>query len=198
MEYPRYKHHRTMEPRIVKSEEEEAALGPEWADFPYAPPAKPKPARAAGAAAEASGPPTHPKWKHHLDGRSIVVKNAEEEEALGEGWGDFPTSVAPKPVKASTAPAAPTFEEAAMRAKFDTAWNDLTAKHKALQEEHGALVADHEVLTEKHEALGVNYDALGTQHEALKAAYQTVTAERDAAIEAAKRKPAPEPAKSSK
>jgi hypothetical protein len=32
-----------------------------------------------------------PKSKYHNDGRSKVVQNAEEEKALGAGWGDKPT-----------------------------------------------------------------------------------------------------------
>lgn len=33
-----------------------------------------------------------PKWRYHRDGRSVVVKNAAEEAALGPGWEDKPVA----------------------------------------------------------------------------------------------------------
>jgi len=35
-----------------------------------------------------------PKWKYHIDGRSKIVQNAEEEKALGKGWYNTPGHVA--------------------------------------------------------------------------------------------------------
>lgn len=29
----------------------------------------------------------YPKWVHHVDGRSKIVNDADEEASLGEGWG---------------------------------------------------------------------------------------------------------------
>src|SRR5262245_60420566 len=32
----------------------------------------------------------YPRWKYHRTGRSVIVKDADAEAALGEGWGDSP------------------------------------------------------------------------------------------------------------
>jgi DNA gyrase inhibitor GyrI len=33
-------------------------------------------------------PEKYPKWKYHKDGRSVIVDDATQEQALGAGWGD--------------------------------------------------------------------------------------------------------------
>ncbi len=35
-----------------------------------------------------------PKWKYHVDGRSKIVQNAEEEKALGKGSHNTPGEIA--------------------------------------------------------------------------------------------------------
>ena len=37
----------------------------------------------------------YPRWKYHDNGKSVIVKNAEEEAALGGGWGNTPAPFAP-------------------------------------------------------------------------------------------------------
>jgi hypothetical protein len=34
-----------------------------------------------------------PKWKYAADGRSLIVDDADAEEALGEGWYDSPANI---------------------------------------------------------------------------------------------------------
>jgi hypothetical protein len=45
----------------------------------------------------------YPKWLYHPDGRRLVVKNRDEEEALGDEWADtpaaFPSERKPKKTK---------------------------------------------------------------------------------------------------
>jgi hypothetical protein len=35
----------------------------------------------------------YPRWKYAADGRSLVVDDADAEEALGEGWYDSPADI---------------------------------------------------------------------------------------------------------
>jgi hypothetical protein len=49
------------------------------------------PRRRAGDAASAPVIPVpYPAYRYHIEGHSVIVKNAEEDKALGEGWTDKP------------------------------------------------------------------------------------------------------------
>lgn len=54
----------------------------------------------------------YPSTRYHSDGRSVEVKNAEEDAALGEPWRDTPY---PQPLPVALPPE-PTFEELKVKA----------------------------------------------------------------------------------
>jgi len=67
-EFPKYKYHRTLTPRVVANPEEEADLGPGWANHPNdlleAEPVEPEaPTAEAGEPAEAEAKPSRKKPK---------------------------------------------------------------------------------------------------------------------------------------
>lgn len=66
----------------------------------------------------------YPKWKYAADGRSIVVDDADAEEALGEGWYNSPADV-PDPDDGLTGGDADLKAEAeALGIKIDKRWSD--------------------------------------------------------------------------
>jgi hypothetical protein len=68
IDYPRQMFHAIEDPRLVFTEAEEKALGPEWSRvYIYK---------------------EYPKIKHHRTGQTRSVKDAKEELMLGEGWSD--------------------------------------------------------------------------------------------------------------
>lgn len=47
--------------------------------------------------------PDYPAWRYHQDGRSIMVKNIMEDEALGDGWGKKYVVIDDQPAKDAAA-----------------------------------------------------------------------------------------------
>jgi hypothetical protein len=76
-----------------------------------------------------------PKMKFHRLHKPVVVKNAVEEQKLGEGWADkeFP----PTPELTG---AAPCTRCEALTQKFEAAYRELDAKYRALVEEHNRMI----------------------------------------------------------
>lgn len=65
----------------------------------------------------------YPRWKYAADGRSIVVDDADAEEALGDGWYDSPADVPdPDAVPEADALDALRAEAEALGVKVDKRW----------------------------------------------------------------------------
>lgn len=88
----------------------------------------------------------YPSWRYHATKENRVVRSAEEEAALGEGW--FTT-----PVPKSTEPA-PVIDVAKaladQAAQFTEAWNELTDQHEELKAKHDKLSTDYAELKSVH------------------------------------------------
>lgn len=72
-----------------------------------------------------------PKWKYAADGRTLIVDDAESEEALGDGWYDTPADIPDPDAEDDAADLDALRAEAeALGIKVDARW-----KEKRLQEE---------------------------------------------------------------
>jgi hypothetical protein len=72
---PRYMHHATKPPVMVYSDQEESNLGPEWSrEYMHQ---------------------SYPSWRRHWTKDARIVNDADEDAALGGGWGESPEEFAP-------------------------------------------------------------------------------------------------------
>lgn len=70
--FPAARYHATLGSRLVKDEEEDAALGEGWSD-----------------AVPDAAPAVYPAYRYHASKDPLLVKDAAADAALGEGW--YPT-----------------------------------------------------------------------------------------------------------
>lgn len=77
--------------------------------------------------------PDYPAWRYHQDGRSVMVKNIVEDEALGEGWGTKLVVIDDQPAK----DAAAVLE--GPQAAFYRTINRMTAENEKLTAENMRL-----------------------------------------------------------
>jgi hypothetical protein len=103
----------------------------------------------------------YPSWRYHKDGRETIVKDADQDSALGPGWSGVPT-----PPEDQVAPDCP--KCAAITASFRASWKELSDEHASLRDAHAAAKDANAAARKEYNDLKVLYDALADEYRRLK------------------------------
>jgi hypothetical protein len=91
---------------------------------------------------EFQSPIVYPRWKFHPDGSQKLVNDPGAEARLGMGWYNSPAEFPERPKEETDGNEAACPQCAAMKEKFDAAWQRMNEEYHALREKYEGLAGE--------------------------------------------------------